>query len=267
MKIHYITLSLLVLTLSLISCSNYQIKGGVTVKEGTTSNSFYKIWDPGNTNKVVIGFHGYSSGIGSWTSSYYPDRVEIRQKFLENGYVFAVCETKYDLCTWGNKQSTEAYQELYALLCEKYHMNSISIYCNSMGGIESLNFIKYTNVFVDSYIATSMTYNLTQIYQDGKYTDSIENAYSLNDINELKEYDPSKYVFKDNILNARIMVIYSSKDESINQTFNSKAFYERVKNDINLSIEDDNYGHYIDIHKYIDDIMNFCNGYNNNICH
>lgn len=261
-KIFLIIISLFLIFI-ITSCSSHIIHNNIRVYEGSTNNSYYKIWVPekleGDYN-LIIAFHGDSSGNSSWTSSSYENRVLIRKKLLENDYIFAVCESKYDLSSWGNDKSSEAYFELFNFVTDNFNIKNVNFFCDSMGAIECLNFVYRKNIDFNCFCSTSMAYNLIQIYNEGKYSTKISNAYNSSDIDELKQNDPSEYYFRDRFYDSNFLLLYSPEDICINQEYNCFLFYERIKDKSNSKLIKVEGGHAFKVNEScLNEILNFYN--------
>ena len=251
----------------------------VIEKQGTYSN--LKLWIPSNYKTkdlltengipLVIGFHGNGSGNASWTSSGYPDRVMVREACLAAGYAFLVVESRGTdgLYTWGNKDCVAAYHEAVMYVLNHFNIdeNKIGVFANSMGGIESLNFLSEKRLAIQCYVGTSLTFNIAQIYENGQYTSRITNAYGItNDYpyaTACLDKDPNlKQIWS--FGSFPCYIIGASDDTAILQNYNGFAFYEKMKQFSNCTKIVATGGHAFDLTDYLTGIMAFYASYLDN---
>lgn len=248
----------------------------VDLIEKSTDSGQYKLWIPSvyetidyRNNKpipLVIGFHGNGSGNASWTNSGYPDRVMVREACIAAGYAFLVVEsTATDgLYTWGNKDAVKAYSEAVSDVMDSYNFGKIGVFANSMGGVESLNFISEKKIPIACYVGTSLTFNLAQIFNNGQYTNRITTAYGIT------ENYPYAMACLDKDPALKPMwcfgsfpchIIGATDDSAILQQYNGFAFYEKMKQFSPCAKIETTGGHAFDLDPYLSGIMTFYNAY------
>lgn len=241
----------------------------ITIIEKTINNTNIKIWIPASyTTKgipCVIGFHGNGSNNNSWTdNNNFPDRNLIRENCINNGYIFAVAENINSLYTWGNKQCVETYMELFNYLKNNFVISKFGVFANSMGGIESLNFITEKKINISCYVGTSLTFDLEQIYNNGQYKNRIKTAYNIEDDNEFEDKTKYKNPATRNLTlfgSFPCFIIGASDDTNILQQYNGFKFADLMNIYSNVTKIITTGGHAFDITNYINDIMNFYSEY------
>ncbi len=175
---------------------------------GETDSSNFRIYFPPNYNyknkyNAIICFHGNGTDETQWSLN--DNMLHVKNKLIENNYIVLTCSYKNSKTTWGNKYSTQAYYEAYKYLIDNFsNIDNIGIYCNSMGGIESLNFISENRLKPKCWVGTVPTYDLDANYSPTSgldFSGIIRSAYEI-------QSDGSDYTKKTNGRNPAKMPNY-----------------------------------------------------------
>lgn len=242
---------------------------------GETDSSNLRIYFPPNYNyknkyNAIICFHGNGTDETQWSLN--DNMLYVKNKLIENNYIVLTCSYKNSKTTWGNKYSTQAYYEAYKYLIDNFNnIDNIGIYCNSMGGIESLNFISENRLKPKCWVGTVPTYDLDANYNPNSgldFSGIIRSAYEI-------QSDESDYIKKTNGRNpAKIpnyvfsgipmLCIGSTGDVTVSPTDNIEKLYNDlypVCNITKVMYDGGNHSSF-DLSNNLNRIVDF---YNNNI--
>ena len=242
---------------------------------GETDLSNFRIYFPLNYNyknkyNAIICFHGNGTDETQWSLN--DNMLHVKNKLIENNYIVLTCSYKNSKTTWGNKYSTQAYYEAYKYLIDNFsNIDNIGIYCNSMGGIESLNFISENRLKPKCWVGTVPTYDLDANYNPDSgldFSGIIRSAYEI-------QSDGSDYTKKTNGRNPAKMPNYlfsgipmlcigSTGDVTVSPTDNIEKLYNDLYPVCNITKVIYNGGNHsnFDLLNNLNRIVDF---YNNNM--
>ncbi len=231
----------------------------------STTNANYRVYIPTNysvvaENKAILFFHGHGSNETdlSQESNY----VKIQKALVNEGYiVIGVC-FKNSTTTWGSKNSTNAYWEALLETLNNFAISNISIFANSMGGIESLNFLSENHIKINSWVGTSPTFNLSNNYNE-TFSSYIDASYEIDSNNNYAKMTNGRDPFLQNNITfgcIPMLILVGTADNIVNPNDNGIALYNKVY-PVSMSqlITVENGGHAFDISPYLDTIINFYN--------
>ncbi len=223
-------------------------------------------YDSRKPSPVVMCFHGNGTDETAWYTN--GNYQSVQRALVNAGYIVLSCSLNSSKTTWGNTASTDAYYAAYKFLRDNYAIGPISIFANSMGGIESLNALAANKIpGVVAYAATSATVSLAENYANPLFTSVITSAYGISG-----DYD-AKTAGKDPLLlpeysfrQLPMLFITATDDASVTPSANTLAFVPKMQN-VSPSVTSvlTTGGHSFAVSPFLSQITTFFDTYNKSV--
>lgn len=236
-----------------------------SVMWSSTEHANFRIYFPQNfdtseSRNAIICYHGNGTSEASWSDN--QNMTKVQQMLVDAGYIVVTATYKLNNSTWGSKESTNAYYEVYKYLINNFKVNNVGMYGNSMGGIESLNSLSERRIPAKCWCGTAPTYDLDNNHANATFTSTIEYAYGATSetYNKLTNgRNPAKmpnYAFGC----VPMLIIAGDADAAVNQTYNGFKLYDDVLPVCDATkIVVSGGGHSFDVNDYATPIIDFYN--------